>query len=143
VVHDGHDDTLAAVRRSARDLLIVGDGLYTAGGTPFLVKNSEVYVVSTRADRSVPAPFGGLRVQPAGGQQQPAHDWAACHRLVAALLERGAEDVAASCLPMWPTQAAPLTAPAAGFVLGLRHAGGSCIVPALVPAASPRPRKRP
>ena len=38
VVHDGYDETLAAVQRNARNLLIVDDGLYAAGGVPLLVE---------------------------------------------------------------------------------------------------------
>jgi len=73
VIDDGHDDTLAVVRRRARDLLIIDDSLYAAGGVPFLVRT---FVDSTPAHRSVPAPFGEIRIRPGDGEVQ---DWAVCH----------------------------------------------------------------
>lgn len=73
LIHDGYCDTLALVGRRARDLLIVDDGLYAAGGVPFLVR---IFLDSTPAHRSVPAAFGEIRIRPGDGEVQ---DWAVCH----------------------------------------------------------------
>ena len=70
VIHDGHDETLAAVHRNARGLLIIDDGLYVAGGAPLLVDTSDgVHIAGTGVDRAVAAPAGALRINPANGQR--------------------------------------------------------------------------
>lgn len=73
MIEDGHDETLAVVQRRARDLLIIGDNLYVAGGVPFVVR---IDLASTPADRSAPALFGEIGIRPGGGDVQ---DWAVCH----------------------------------------------------------------
>jgi hypothetical protein len=82
--HDGHDDALAAVCRNARNLLIVDDGLYAAGGVPLLVKTfrrlRRTYIASTGADRAVAAPAGALRVTFALGHRGDI-DYAICRYL--------------------------------------------------------------
>ena len=78
VVHDGHDDALAAVQRNARDLLIVDDALYAAGGAPLLIEAHDgIRIASVGADRAVTAPAGALRIKPANGHW-PGRDHAIC-----------------------------------------------------------------
>ncbi|MDO8874490.1 MAG: hypothetical protein Q8M24_15625 [Pseudolabrys sp.] len=68
IVHEEYDTTLAAVRRSARTLLIVGDQLYAAGGSPLVVDaSSGIRIAGTGADRAIPAAAGDLRIKAANG----------------------------------------------------------------------------
>lgn len=78
IVHDGHDDALAAVQRNARNLLIVDGALHAAGGAPLLIEaHGGIRIASTRADRVVAAPSGALRIEPANGNW-PGRDRAIC-----------------------------------------------------------------
>jgi hypothetical protein len=67
VIHDGHDEAVAAVHRNAANLLIVDDGLYAAGGVPLLVDDVDgsIRIASTGANRGVAAPAGALRIKAA------------------------------------------------------------------------------
>lgn len=68
VVRDNYDEVLAAVRRSARNLLIVDDALYAAGGIPLVVDASRgIHIAGTGADRRVAARAGDLRIKAANG----------------------------------------------------------------------------
>lgn len=79
IIHDGHDETLAAVHRSAKSLLIVDNRLYAAGGVPLLVDAfGRIHIADTGDGRSVAAaPAGELRIKPANGHWR-GRDLAIC-----------------------------------------------------------------
>jgi len=66
VVRDTYDETLAELHRSAKNLLIVDDRLFAAGGVPMVVEYGGVRIASTGNDRGA-APRCDLRVKPANG----------------------------------------------------------------------------
>ena len=74
VVRDTYDETLAELHRSARNLLIVDDRLFAAGGVPMLVEaHGTVCIASTGADRGVLPARCELRVGPANCHHTGLH----------------------------------------------------------------------
>jgi hypothetical protein len=68
MLRDGREDALAEVHRNAKNLRIVGDCLYVAGGVPLLVEGYGI--ADAGADRVVAGPAGALRIKPANSHRR-------------------------------------------------------------------------